>query len=159
MGTHFDGTAEEVTAANAFVNLIRSSESILARLNQKRTIGPLSLSQFMTMDALLFLGPLSQNVLGKKILKTSGNITMVVDNLEEQSLVRREKNPTDRRSVTVYLTEKGTELISELVPMRVKAVTEEMSILTGEEQVELRRLCRILGTGERDEVTSGKLTS
>ena len=43
----------------------------------------LSTSQFAVLDALLHLGPLCQKDLGEKILKTSGNMTMVIDNLEK----------------------------------------------------------------------------
>ena len=46
---------------------------------------------------LLHLGPMHQRELGRKLLKSSGNITLVVDNLEKRGLVRREREREDRR--------------------------------------------------------------
>ena len=83
--------------------------------------------------------------LGEKLFKTSGNITMVVDNLERAGMVRRERDTDDRRRVAVRLTAKGEKMIGKLLPRRVTAIREEMGALTTVEQDELRRLCRKLG--------------
>jgi MarR family 2-MHQ and catechol resistance regulon transcriptional repressor len=40
-----------------------------------------------------------QSDIGSKLLKSSGNITLVVDNLEKRSLVRRQRDDNDRRMV------------------------------------------------------------
>ena len=40
---------------------------------------------------LLHLGPLSQTELCRKLLRTSGNLTMVVDHLEKRGLVSRRR--------------------------------------------------------------------
>ena len=93
----------------------------------------------------MHLGPLSQRDLAQKLLKSGGNITMVIDNLEKRQLVKRDRQTEDRRFITVCLTEKGRHLITEVFPRHVAAVTEEMSILTDSEQEELSRLCRRLG--------------
>jgi CDP-glucose 4,6-dehydratase len=44
---------------------------------------------------------MSQSEIGAKLLKSSGNVTLVVDNLEKRGLVRRERDSDDRRVVTV----------------------------------------------------------
>jgi MarR family 2-MHQ and catechol resistance regulon transcriptional repressor len=108
------------------------------------------MSQFGTLEALLHLGPLCQCDLSKKLLKSSGNVTMVVDNLEKRGLVERQREGEDRRFVTVHLTEEGRRLISEIFPDHVTAIVDEMSILTGPEQEELGRLCRKLGLREKE---------
>ena len=48
---------------------------------------------------------------------TRSTITGVVDTMEEHSLVTREKNPNDRRSTLVKLTEKGKELKNATPPI------------------------------------------
>lgn len=120
-----------------------------ARLNSLFTVEELTVSQFGVLEALLHLGPMCQRELGQKILKSSGNITMVVDNLEKQGLVIRQRDGEDRRFVTVHLTEEGSRLIGEIFPRHVAAIVEEMSILTAVEQEELGHLCRKLGRQER----------
>lgn len=103
------------------------------------------MSQFGVLEALYHLGPLAQCELAKKLLKTGGNVTMVVDNLEKCELVKRERSQSDRRFVTVALTTKGRRLISRILPRQVAAIVEELSILSDTEQQELDRLCRKLG--------------
>lgn len=43
--------------------------------------------------------------------------TRLIDNLEEQDLIRREENQNDKRSSLIFLTEKGKKLREEVVTM------------------------------------------
>ena len=124
----------------------------MSRLNQRGTLGDLTISQFGVLEALYHLGSMCQNELAGKILKSSGNMTMVIDNLEKRNLVVRQRNPDDRRMVTVSLTKVGVELIEQILPGHVAAITEEMNFLSPEEQVELGELCRKLGKAELERV-------
>lgn len=148
MGTRYRGTQEEVEALNTYIKLSRASESISARIHRHLDKVKLTTSQFGVLEALLHLGPLSQSDLSQKLLKSGGNITLVIDNLEKRQLVKRDRSTEDRRVVIVYLTEKGQELISEIFPQHVATVVAEMSILSASEQEELSRLCRRLGKKE-----------
>jgi MarR family 2-MHQ and catechol resistance regulon transcriptional repressor len=100
------------------------------------------------LEALYHLGPLSQGELAKKILKSSGNITMVIDNLEKRGLVKRERSPEDRRVYVVRLTVEGRRLIGSIFPRHAAKIVEEMKALTRTEQEELSRLCRKVGLKE-----------
>jgi MarR family 2-MHQ and catechol resistance regulon transcriptional repressor len=148
MPTHYSGTREEVLALNTFIKLTRATESMMARLAQQNTHPGLTTSQFGVLEALYHLGPMCQSELGGKLLKSGGNITLVIDNLEKHGLVRRERGTEDRRFITVSLTDAGRKLIAEVFPGHVQAIIEEMSALSGEEQQELGDLCRKLGTAE-----------
>lgn len=99
------------------------------------------------LEALYHLGPLSQAEIAKKILKSTGNITMVIDNLEKRGLVRRERDPEDRRSYSVQLTAPGKKLIGSLFPRHAVGIVRGMKALTRSEQETLGNLCRKLGTG------------
>jgi len=54
--------------------------------------------------------------LGQRLLVTGGNVTGLVDRLEEAGLVERLPHPQDRRVVLAALTERGREVYSQVVP-------------------------------------------
>ncbi len=150
MPTHHQGAAGEVRALNAFITLQRAAESVAARTQQHLAKHRLTSSQFGTLEALYHLGPLCQRELGAKLLRTSGNITMVVDNLEKRQLVVRKPDPHDRRMVQVHLTAPGRRLIKKVLRPHIAGIVDAMTALSATEQETLRRLCRTLGRGGDD---------
>lgn len=92
MPTHFKGTEKEVQVLNTFIKLMRSTESLNNRLLQHLNENNLTISQFGVLEALLHVGPQNQKELGERLLKSGGNITMVIDNLEKNGWVERTKN-------------------------------------------------------------------
>jgi MarR family 2-MHQ and catechol resistance regulon transcriptional repressor len=145
MPTQYEGDARQVLALNTFIKFTRSVDSFLARLNEHHTIDDLTESQFGVLEAIYHLGPMCQNELGHKILKSSGNMTLVIDNLEKKNLVKRTRSTEDRRMVMVSLTRAGEELIDRILPVHVAAITQEMNVLDPDEQEKLGELCRKLG--------------
>src|SRR5256885_2833546 len=73
-------------------------------------------SDFAVLEALLHKGPLPVNEIGKKVLLTSGSITVAVDRLETKGLVERRAHGTDRRAGKVHLTKGGRKLITRAYP-------------------------------------------
>ncbi|MFN3982936.1 MAG: MarR family winged helix-turn-helix transcriptional regulator [Caldilinea sp.] len=147
MPTHFEGAPEQVLALDVFIKLTRANNSLLARIAQRGTHPGLSVSQFGTLEALYHLGAMSQTEICNKLLKSGGNTTLVIDNLEKRGLVKRRRDPHDRRVIMVELTESGLELISAIFPRHAQVIAEEMSVLTPEEQEQLGALCKKLGKG------------
>ena len=72
---------------------------------------------------------------------------MVLDNLEKQELVERVFSKDDRRAIVVQLTEKGQHLFNEVFSDHARFVTEQMSVLSEHEQMELGSLLKKLGLG------------
>src|SRR5262245_26461965 len=101
MGTHHLGPDAEIRALDAFIKLSRAADTINAHALSSNTETGLTTSQFGTLEALYHLGPMCQTEIGRKILRSSGNITLVIDNLEKRGLVRRERAEDDRRRVSV----------------------------------------------------------
>src|SRR5258705_12304049 len=64
-------------------------------------------SDFAVLEALLHKGPLAVNEIGRKVLLTSGSITVAVDRLETKALVERRAAGTDRRGRAVSLTKES----------------------------------------------------
>jgi MarR family transcriptional regulator, 2-MHQ and catechol-resistance regulon repressor len=145
MGTRFKGTQDEITALNAFIKLVRAAQSVSGRVESYFSEIGLSVSQFGALEALYHLGPLYQKDLASKILKSTGNITMVVDNLEKRGLVDRVRDEKDRRHYSVRITETGSGLIKSSFPGHVARIVHEMKALTRAEQKELDRLCKKVG--------------
>lgn len=145
MGTHHRGTEAEVRALDAFIKLSRASDTLGVHAQASYADTGLTPSQFGTLETLYHLGPMCQSDIGKKILRSSGNITLVIDNLEKRGLVRREREEGDRRRVSVHLTPEGKKLIARVFPEHAAAITAAFSALSPEEQEELDRLCKKLG--------------
>jgi len=142
---HYKGTKDEVRALGTFVKLVRASDSVTARIHRHLIDAGLSVSQFGVLEALFHVGPLSQAELARKILRSTGNITMVIDNLEKRGLVNRERQKDDRRYYIVQLTSGGRKLIGSIFPRHAAKIMEEMKVLSSAEQETLGNLCRKLG--------------
>jgi len=145
MGTHYRGTKKEIRALNTYIKFIRAADSLSSRINSRLIKTELSESQLNVLDALFHLGPLSQKDLGKKLLRSGGNITMVIDNLEKRKFVERKRGTKDRRIFTVHLTPEGKKLMEKVLPQKVDAVTNEILKLSKDEQYEFQRLCKKIG--------------
>ncbi len=143
----FRGTKTEVRSLSTYVKLMRAAEAVSTRVTRHLAESGLTISQFGVLEALHHLGPLCQRDIGKKILKSSGNITVVIDNLEKRGLVARVRGADDRRFFTVQLTSEGERLITGVFPPHAEAIVREMAVLTEEEQIELGRICKKLGLG------------
>jgi MarR family 2-MHQ and catechol resistance regulon transcriptional repressor len=150
MPTHYSGSPAEIITLDTFIKLTRCTNSILARLAERKTIGELTPSQFAVLESLYHLGPLTPGEVSCKVLKSGSNITLVIDNLERDGLVRRERNREDRRVITVHLTEAGKNKVEMVLPGHVAALVDEFTILTESDQRTLGELCRKLGKGREN---------
>jgi Transcriptional regulators len=149
MPTHYDGTAEERRALDVYIKLMRAAQSVADRTGASIARAGLTGSQFGVLETLYHLGPQMSGQLAQKHLKSANNFTVVIDNLEKQGLVRRERDARrDRRVVMVHLTDAGREKIAAALPGHVRAVVEDLAVLTPEEQEQLGALLRRLGRQE-----------
>ncbi len=92
-------------------------------------------------------GPQIMSVLGGELFVTPRNVTVLVDALEANSLVRRHPHPTDRRAILVELTPQGAETCVATYTQHAEAVSELFSDLSQADQRELLRLLNLLGAG------------
>lgn len=145
MGTHYEGSEKEQKVLNAFIKLMRATDSINNRLNKHHAEADLTVTQFGVLEALHHLGPLNQKALGEKLLKSGGNITMVIDNLEKSGWVERQQDPNDRRSMLIHLTDEGEKFISSYFPQHLERIKEEFDVLSDDELEHLSSICKKLG--------------
>lgn len=97
----------------------------------------LTLGQFAVMEALYSKGRLSTGEVMEKILTTSGNIPVIVKNLEKDGFITREQDESDKRRFILDLTEKGKDLMDEIVPKNLKFMDELISLWDDDEKEEL----------------------
>ncbi|MEW6269222.1 MAG: MarR family transcriptional regulator [Thermodesulfobacteriota bacterium] len=145
MATRHLGPVRETRALDAYIALMRAAEAVTARAHGHLQTAGLTIGQFGALEALHHLGPLRATELARKLLRSPGNVTTVLDNLERAGLVRRSQDDEDRRCTTVSITARGAALMREIFPRHAEGLAREMSILTAREQEELKRLCRKLG--------------
>lgn len=80
--------------------------------------------------------------LSRLLLVTSGNLTGIVDRLEQQRLVERRPDSRDRRVIRVALTAKGRRVTDEVLPAHAADIEEMLSFMP---RAALNQLSELLG--------------
>lgn len=140
----FKGDKRERAVLSAFVKLMRGSDSLVSATHGHLASAGLTISQFGVLEALFHLGPMPQKELADRILKSPGNMTTVLRNLEKRGLVYRKRSAEDRRISDVHLTADGSALISELFPRHLKGLVGAFSKFNDDELADFVRLSRKL---------------
>jgi MarR family 2-MHQ and catechol resistance regulon transcriptional repressor len=118
------GPARNALALNTYIKLTRAGDSVATRIKSHGSFDGLTISQFAVLEALFHLGPLRQNQIGAKTLRSPGNLTLVIDKLEKAGLVTRARAVDDRRAIVVPLTPKGKKKIAGILPAHLAAIVE-----------------------------------
>ena len=142
------------SAVSAYVSLVRTAEALHARVSQGLVDEGLTASQFSTLKVLRLRGPLAQKEIAKHLLKTGGNITLVVDNLVRRKLVRRGEDPNDRRIALVEMTPLGEATFDRIYPPHLDRIYEAMSGLGLAQLDQLRELLASLNAAVEPSVCS-----
>jgi DNA-binding MarR family transcriptional regulator len=116
------------------IALSRSTQRVHKREHKTIKEGGLTVSQFAVLEILYHKGDLIISEILEKALATGGNMTVVIDNLVKEDLVRRCSDPKDRRVNLISITDKGRKLISDIFPKHVDNINEIFSVLTTEEK-------------------------
>ncbi len=83
---------------------------------------------------------LTQNQLVEKLEKDKTNIARMASSLERKGFVKRIQCPEDRRSVRLYLTKRGKELGSSIIPIAEEFNEIVCRGISEDELFELERL-------------------
>ena len=128
MATHHSGTEQERRALDAYIKLMRSTMAVNARLMPpllaEYGITP---TQLGVLEALSHLGAMPHCALAGKLLVSASNLTTVLDNLERDGLVRRDRDPHDRRVSMTSLTPAGQARLASFFPQHVQRLVDAMS--------------------------------
>lgn len=95
-------------------------------LNKKYQV---SAPQLSSLLALYENGPLPPSQIAKYIMVNSSTVTGIIDRLEQKGLAQRSRISTDRRVITVTLTDKGRELAEHAPPPIQEKIVEGLQKL------------------------------
>jgi DNA-binding MarR family transcriptional regulator len=135
-------------AQKQLVKRSRKSFTRLARfinqlMREQLFCGPVTVQQCYTLEALVD-GPKTMNALAAEVALHQSTLTRIVEKLEKQQLVHRQRMENNQRSVEVQITETGKQthlfleqageqMISELLNMipkdRQASIVEAMELL------------------------------
>lgn len=136
---------KEERILDAYIKFSRAATSLENQLSRSLVEKGLTLSQFSVMEVVHHLGPLNQKDIAEKILTSNSNLVTVIDNLEKNELVRRERDRIDRRNFIVHLTDKGKKVITELFNSHVQLIIDRFSVLNAHETETLGKLSKKIG--------------
>ncbi|MFA9375456.1 MAG: MarR family winged helix-turn-helix transcriptional regulator [Lachnotalea sp.] len=118
----------------AFIGLSRTTQALHKRAGSIFNKRGLTVSQFAVLEALYHKGDLTINEIIESILSTSGNMTVVINNLEKDSMIERYVNPKDKRSSVIAITQKGRKKVEEIFPVHLKDLEMSFQQLSEEEK-------------------------
>ncbi|MUL49765.1 MarR family transcriptional regulator [Mycobacterium sp. CBMA293] len=87
---------------------------------------------------------LQPSLLAEELMLSRAGMTSRLDRLEAAGLIRRVANPEDRRSISVELTNRGTELIDTVVTEHAANEEQLLSVLSKSDRAHLDRILRRL---------------
>ena len=85
---------------------------------------------------------MSAGELSRSLMLSSGAMTNRIDQLEKSELIRRLRDPNDRRGVHVELTAKGRAVIDDAVTEQAAKEIDGFSVLNARELTSLNQLLR-----------------
>jgi len=97
---------------------------------------------------------LSMGELSRRMMVTGGNVTSIVDQLENEQLVQRHAQPGDRRAYAVQLTPAGRETFAAMAIAHERWVVELLSPLPAQQQDQLHQLLGTLKNGQASPTTA-----
>jgi MarR family 2-MHQ and catechol resistance regulon transcriptional repressor len=133
------------TGVHVWLVLWKAAQAVEAYAKESIVELELCGSDFGVLEALLHRGALPINEIGKKVLLTSGSITVAVDRLEDKGLVERRASAEDRRTKIVHLTSAGKRLITRAYADHAADMEQLASDLSRSERATLIKLLKKIG--------------
>jgi DNA-binding MarR family transcriptional regulator len=121
--------------------LIQAKELYTKELTKKYQV---SASQLNCLLALHENGPLPPSQIARHIMVKSSTVTGIIDRLEQKGLVQRTRTSSDRRVITIQLTDSGTSLAENAPPPIQQKILEGLKRLPKSEMKKIvRGLCTL----------------
>ncbi|TLS39414.1 MarR family winged helix-turn-helix transcriptional regulator [Pseudalkalibacillus caeni] len=107
----------------------------IIKQNGREILGGFSITppQFLALQWLSDKGDLTIGELSSKMYLACSTTTDLVDRMEKNELVKRVKDPHDRRVVRIHILEKGTHIIEKVIKKRQQYLEDIMQNFSFEE--------------------------
>jgi DNA-binding MarR family transcriptional regulator len=129
----------------ALASALRVSLARLNRRLRKQAAGhALTPTQLAILSSVERNGSMTPGELAEREKVQPPSMTRVIAKLEERGLLARSPHPTDRRQVTVSVTEAGTSLLKEERRLKEAWLHQRIKELTPGERASLRAAAPIL---------------
>jgi|SRR5579883_2679194 DNA-binding MarR family transcriptional regulator len=125
----------------AWLRLMRVHQKVERAAMEHLRRWNLSVPQFDILAHIAAAEGITQQELAAARLTTKGNLSQLLDHMERDRLVRRERQGRAKR---IWLTDAGRELAAEIVPAHEALIAAQLSALAPEDQQQLLGLLRTL---------------
>ncbi|WP_127581316.1 MarR family winged helix-turn-helix transcriptional regulator [Paenibacillus koleovorans] len=142
---HPDRTSSRNDALQLYIALSRAGQWVHMHADRDIRKHGLNRTEFGVLELLYHKGPQPIQQIGGKVLMSSGNITYVVDKLEQKGFVKRKASTEDRRLIYAEITDAGQQFMSLVFPGHAEAISHAVSGLTPEERRLAADLLKKLG--------------
>ena len=132
-------------AHRALQALLRAEAAVRRRVAAELSREGVTAAGFSVLVVLTTAGgSLELRTLRRRLGWSKANATEVTATLETRNLVRRRRDPADRRVVLVDLTAPGQDLVERLFPEHSDRVSNAFGVLDEDEKKSFTDLCRKL---------------
>ena len=128
-----------------------ASIHLLRRVRKEDESSGVSPARLSALSVVVFAGPLSLGRLAAAEHVTPPTMTRIVAALEQDGLVEKRAGSTDRRSVTISATARGSRLLQEARRRRVRSLAALFETLPREDVATLARAADLIERALRDE--------
>jgi DNA-binding MarR family transcriptional regulator len=125
-------------------HLIRRALQVLNTVWAEEVSRTVTSPQFAVLNALLREPGLDQQTLGSRVALDRSTVAEVVARLTERELVRWRRDSTDGRRKVIELTQRGEEVLQELIPRTHEMTRRLVRGLQPDQEADLLRLLTLL---------------
>ena len=128
---------QEILAPYSLGYRIKLLAQLVTR-NFQENLEPIGLTPFhwVVLCCLWQEDGLATSNISDQLQQVGGTLTGVLDRMAERNLIRRERDPRDRRVWRIWLTPAGRELSEVLPPVAIKVVGETMQGISASDQAQ-----------------------
>lgn len=123
-----------------FITLSKSTKTVTDLIKEDIQQYGLIASEFSVLEYLYFEGEQPIQVIGSKVILTSGSMTYIINKLEDKKLIKRRQCKKDKRIYYIRITKKGIKLFEEVFPTHKKYIEKVFSGLNKNEKKQMIEL-------------------
>lgn len=132
------------STVEAWESLLRAQITLIKEFAEDFRGGPVTMPEYDVLYTLTDCPPTGVRLheLAEHVRLSQPGLSRLVERMESDGLVRRERDPHDGRGTRVVLTDAGREVQQETGRRHARSIVARVgTALTPDEQAELTRLC------------------